>query len=51
MEEKNNENQSKSVFVIVRETTEIKTQLEEKSRDEGFSNLSEFIREMWRKWL
>ncbi len=41
----------KNVFVIVRETVEVKTQLLQKSREEGYNELSKFIRHMWRQWL
>ena len=49
MEKESSEN--KNVFVIVRETVQVKKQLEEKSRASGFGTLSEFIRDMWRQWL
>lgn len=42
---------TKSVFVIVRETVEIKSKLWDLARDGGFTELSDFIRAEWRKWL
>ena len=41
----------KNVFVIVRETVEVKTKLVLLAKNSGFEQLSDFIRNEWRKWL
>ena len=43
--------EKKTVFVIVRETVEVKTKLWKLANKGGFSELSDFIRNEWRKWL
>ena len=45
------EKENKTVFVIVREVVDVKERLTAKARSEGFSNLSEYVRSMWIKWL
>lgn len=45
------EKKNKTVFVIVRETQEIKERLELQSLDKGFKTLSDYVRDMWSKWL
>lgn len=41
----------KSVFIIVRETTDIKERLWILANKSGFNEISDFLRNEWRKWL
>lgn len=45
------DNENKSVTVIIRETPDNKQKLWNLAKVSGFSELSEFIREGWRKWI
>lgn len=43
--------ENKVAIVVVRETIEIKNKLVDLAKKNGFNELSQFIREQWRKWL
>ncbi len=45
------EKENKNVFIIVRETVQVKEKLISLALLSGFEEISDFLRNEWRKWI